>query len=136
MNGGVQLQFRRGGFTFISLIDREKVCESYMKRKKYPGYQISPTYTLGDVANTITPKGLNVVKKIGFVLPFYIANYKGGRNECFMYGIERKTLWYDYDLTSAYTSVMSMGGRPEYDTYRRLTPAELFKLSSEDILFC
>ena len=59
---------------------------------KYPGYQLSKTYQLGDVSKTITPKGLNAVKSVGLVLPFFIANYKGGRNECFMYGIDRKEL--------------------------------------------
>jgi hypothetical protein len=44
---------------------------------------------LGDVSKTMTPKGLQAIGEIGFVLPFYIANYKGGRNECFMYGIDK-----------------------------------------------
>lgn len=90
---------------------------------------------LGDVSNSITPKGLNVVKDIGFVLPLYIANYKGGRNECFMFGIDRDTMWYDYDLTNAYTTVMSMAGHPDYKNCKRLTYSELNSLSYEELLF-
>ena len=112
---------------------------NYVKSKwveeSYTGYQISSKYQLGDVSSTITPKGLNVIRDIGFVLPYYIYNYKGGRNECFMYGVERDTVWYDYDLTSAYTTVMSMAGHPEYESCRRISKSELKELSLEDILY-
>jgi len=50
---------------------------------------MSQKYLVGDVTSSITPKGMNVIQTIGFVLPYFIANYKGGRNECFMYGIDR-----------------------------------------------
>jgi hypothetical protein len=101
----------------------------------YKGYQISQAYPLGDVSATITPKGLNAVKSIGFVLPYYIANYKGGRNECFMYGIDRKTIWYDFDLTNAYTTVMAMAGHPDYKQYRRINEFDLNQMSNEEILY-
>lgn len=78
---------------------------------------------------------MNVIKDIGFVLPYYIYNYKGGRNECFMFGIDRDTEWFDYDLTSAYTTVMSMAGHPEYEACRRLNAGELISLSNVDKLF-
>jgi hypothetical protein len=52
-----------------------------------------------------------------------------------MYGIDRVTEWFDYDLTSAYTTVMSMGGQPKYDQYRRRTPRELNDLTTDEILF-
>lgn len=44
----------------------------------------------------------------------YLKNYRGGRNECFMYGVDNSQLWYDYDLTSAYTTAMSILGDPDY----------------------
>jgi hypothetical protein len=72
----------------LSSIGRSYV-KSIWNESGYKGYQISPKYLLGDVSTTITPKGLNVIKSIGFVLPYYTANYKGGRNECFMYGLDR-----------------------------------------------
>jgi hypothetical protein len=112
---------------------------SYVKyiwnSESYGGYQVSNKYRLGDVSSSITPKGLNVLQKIGTVLPFYIANYKGGRNECFMFGIDRVTKWFDYDLTSAYTSIMAMAGTPDYENCRRLSRGELINLSKEEILF-
>ena len=118
----------------LSSIGRKYV-KSIWKEQKYPGYQISNKFLLGDMSSTMTPKGLNVVKKIGFVLPYYLANYKGGRNECFMYGMDKTTMWYDYDLTSAYTTIMSMAGDPSYSQYRRLTECELKQLSVEEILY-
>ena len=74
-----EFKFNIGGLGVplsLSSIGRKYV-KYVWKETKYPGYQISPGYTLGDVSNTITPKGLNAIKKIGFVLPYYIANYKG-----------------------------------------------------------
>jgi hypothetical protein len=82
-----------GGFGVplsLSSLGRRYV-KSNWKENKYQGYQVSQSYPIGDVATTITPKGLNAVKQIGLILPYYIANYKGGRNECFMYGIDRET---------------------------------------------
>jgi len=75
------------------------------------------------------------VGKIGLVLPQYIANYKGGRNECFMYGMDQETVWYDYDLSSAYTTVLSMAGHPDYDNCRLITQIELAELTKEEILY-
>jgi hypothetical protein len=118
----------------LSSIGRKYV-KSVWKEMKYSGYQLSSKYLLGDVAKTMTPKGLHAVREIGFVLPFYIANYKGGRNECFMYGMDKTTNWCDYDLTSAYTTVMAMAGHPDYSKCRRLSSVELNKLTKEEILY-
>lgn len=74
----------------LSSIGRRYVKSSW-KESNYPGYQVSSKYLLGDVSKSMTPKGLHALKNVGFVLPYYIANYKGGRNECFMYGIDRDT---------------------------------------------
>lgn len=44
----------------------------------------------------------------------YISNYKGGRNECFRYGVDKKTVWSDYDMTSAYTTTIAGLGHTDY----------------------
>lgn len=120
----------------LSSIGRKYV-KSIWLENKYAGYQLSSKYMLGDVSKTMTPKGLDAVKGIGFVLPYYIANYKGGRNECFMYGVDKdvKTIWYDYDLTSAYTTVLSMAGHPDYGSCTRLSAEELKNLPQDEILY-
>ena len=129
--------FRLGGMGVpisLSSIGRKFVKNNW-KDNFYKGYQISGKYLLGDVSTAVTPKGLNKLEEVGLVLPYYIANYKGGRNECFMYGIDKLTNWFDYDLISAYTTVMSMAGHPDYKYCRRLSELELAKLTPDEILY-
>jgi hypothetical protein len=129
--------FRIGGTGVpisLSGIGRRYV-KSIWKDQKYPGYQISNKYLLGDVSKSMTPKGLHALQNVGFVLPYYIANYKGGRNECFMYGVDKETTWSDYDLTSAYTTVMAMAGHPDYAKQRKLTVLELEGLCEDEVLY-
>jgi hypothetical protein len=113
----------------------QKFVKNYWKTKSdYAGYQPNPLYNLGDVSSTITPKGLSNIN-IGLKIPYYIANYKGGRNESFMYGCDSsETIWYDYDLVSAYTTALALVGHPKYDQGSRLRREDLKKLSDEEII--
>lgn len=67
-------------------------------------------------------------------LGLYISSYKGGRNESFMYGINTNTVWYDYDLISAYTTVLAGAGHPDYKHAITLDASDLKELSNEEIL--
>jgi len=87
------------------------------------------------MSSLITPKGLFQTGEIGTILSMYISNYKGGRNESFMYGLDRQTMWYDYDLTSAYTTVMAGIGHPNYPKGRRISVSELKKMTPREIVF-
>jgi hypothetical protein len=87
------------------------------------------------MAKSNTPKGLNFNKNVGLYLSYYIANYKGGRNECFMYGTDLDTMWYDYDLTSAYTTVLAAAGHPDYRNARSLDINDLMEKDREEILY-
>lgn len=69
---------------------------------------------MGNADEVQTPKGLFATGDVGLHLSYYIGNYKGGRNESFMYGSENSTTWFDYDLTSAYTTAMSYASLPRY----------------------
>jgi hypothetical protein len=101
----------------------------------YKGYQISNKYLLGDSSATQTPKGLLTTSQTGLKIAYYIANYKGGRNECYMYGVDEVTKWTDYDLTSAYTTAMSALGNPDYNKGRMITVKQLEKMSFNEILY-
>jgi len=63
----------------------------YWRSKDYNGYQINPEYPLSNVSITSTPQGLNEIGLTGNFLNMFIKGMKGGRNECFMYGIDNKT---------------------------------------------
>ena len=67
-------------------------------------------------------------------LPYYTTLYRGGRNESFMYGYDDKTRWYDYDLTSAYTTLMCLLGDPNYDGVEVLSRTRLKRVSDDDLL--
>lgn len=41
-------------------------------------------------------------------------SYKGGRNECFAYGVLQTTPLYDYDLKNAYTTGLATVGAPDW----------------------
>lgn len=101
----------------------------------YKGYQISNKYLLGDSSATQTPKGLLTTSQTGLKLSYYIANYKGGRNEDFMYGVDIDTKWIDYDLTSAYTTAMAGLGNPDYNKGRMITIRQLEKMSFNEVLY-
>jgi len=61
-------------------------------------------------------------------MSYFIASYKGGRNESYMYGVDETTLWYDYDLISAYTTGMTLMGHPDYERSKMLDRKTLEKL--------
>lgn len=100
----------------------------YIKNKwlkdEYRGYQINVNYPLGDARASHTPKGINFGKTTLEMSNLYIGSYRGGRNECFRYGSDSSKTWYDYDLTSCYSTIMAMMGSPEYE------PTELERLAA------
>ena len=92
---------------------------TYVKNKwgsdNYKGYQLNAQYPLGDLQTSLVPRGVNALGLIGETLPMFTGSYRGGRNECFSYGMDKSTRWYDYDLTSCYSTIMSMCGDPQYE---------------------
>jgi len=106
----------------------------YIKNKwredEYKGYQINVNYPLGDVRQSHTPKGIQFGSTTLELSNLYIGSYRGGRNECFRYGIDRSTKWYDYDLVSCYSTIMGMMGQPSYEQ----TEAERVAALAENIM--
>ena len=49
--------------------------------------------------------------------------------------IKKNTIWFDYDLTSAYTTAMTALGNPDYNLSKYITLNELDKMTSKDIIF-
>jgi hypothetical protein len=118
----------------VSSLGQKYVKHYWNKFSFYKGYQLNPLYNIGEVSESVTPKGLSSSSTIGLKIPFYIANYKGGRNESFMYGCDSNTLWYDYDLISAYTTALSLIGDPDYKNCKTITLEKLTSFSDEEII--
>ena len=120
-------------------ISLSSLSASYVKNKweesGYQGYQINPKYLLGESGVLYTPKGLRATSEAGRKLGLYTANYRGGRNESYMYGVDEKTQWYDYDLIAAYPTAMAMLGNPDYKKARNLTLSKLKGMSDQDLIF-
>lgn len=57
---------------------------------------------------------------VHFELDFVTETYHGGRNEQFLFGICDEHVWRDHDLSSAYTTAMSLIGKPMWDQMHRV----------------
>ena len=65
----------------------------------------------------------------------YISNYKGGRNKSFMYGIAlNQNKWFDYDLVSTYTTILSNVGHSDYTKSVHLSITKLKEKSKDYLL--
>lgn len=112
-----------------------KFVKNHWEEINYEGYQIHPKILIGDANTVQTPIGLLHSSEIGLKLSLYISNYKGGRNESYMFGVDKDTYWFDYDLISAYTTILSNAGHPEYENGSSLTEEKLNELKIEELLF-
>ena len=122
--------------TILSNISNKFVKE-YWNRIGYPGYQleVAPEYLIGEASIIQTPLGLSEVGDLSLKLSLYISNYKGGQNESFMYSVDinNGNAWYDYDLVSAYTTILSMAEHPDNTNGVRIAKEDL-KLMNDDYL--
>lgn len=89
---------------------------------------------MGNAHEVQTPRGLFATGEVGLYLNHYIANYKGGRNESFMFGCDHRSLWYDYDLVSAYTTGMTHLALPDYARGGSIDSQKVLKLSNVELL--
>lgn len=102
----------------------------YWDDKKYKGYQIDPEYMLGDSLKVCTPVGVEKLGSVGGAYNMYVGAVKGGRNECLMFG-RKKIELFDWDITSCYTTIMSMLGNPDYKKGRYIGEKELEEMSKK-----
>lgn len=119
----------------LSSIGRKYVVKEWSNIfQKHLPYQVSGEYLMGNADEIQTPKGLFSTRNVGTHMSYFIANYKGGRNESFMYGMDDNTHWIDYDLTSAYTTGMADLALPDYYNAKLITKEELFSWGAEEFL--
>jgi len=69
------------------------VSSNYIKNKwqndSYRGYQIDAEYPIGDAQTSHTPHGIANLGRAGEMVNSFIGCFRGGRNECFAYGIDK-----------------------------------------------
>jgi hypothetical protein len=110
-----------------------RAVDKYWNSINYEGYQMSPMYSLADANKVYTFKGLFETGKIGDKLPLFIQTFRGGINESFCYGMDFSgKVWYDYDLTSAYTTVMYGLLNPNYVGASIISKNTFFKEIEKD----
>lgn len=120
----------------ISGISKAYVVKQWYIRK-YEGYQVSKDIMVGNLISKLTPKDARAIELSKYILPF-IRGYRGGRNESLMYGIDlmgNDKKWFDYDLTSAYTTVMSILGHPDTDKAVRIFNKTVENMSVNTLIF-
>lgn len=104
----------------------------------YKGYQVHSELSVGNLMSKITPKDARSTVLSKYLIA-YIAGYRGGRNESFMYGVDTinngERNWIDYDLTSAYTTVMSILGHPDIDKTYRVFNKTVEKMTDDTLLY-
>ena len=93
------------GIDPYEVVGKEQVVERYYS-KKYNRY--------------IRTKKDTEKKKLFYNANFLTECYHGGRNEQFWFGPSYESIWYDYDLSSAYPSAMTLIGRPVWNDIREL----------------
>lgn len=104
----------------------------------YGGYHIRSDIMVGNLVSKLTPKHARSIDLSRYIVQF-ISGFRGGRNESMMYGVDtisnNSHNWIDYDLTSAYTTVMSMLGHPDTDRAVRIFGKTVNGMSNNTLLF-
>ena len=109
------------GVNPLEIVGKEEIKEKYWS-KRFGRYQ--------------TKKKVVYLKKIHWSLDFFTECYHGGRNEQFWFGPAFDSIWYDYDLSSAYPSAMALIGRPDWDRCRPIRNTdELLGFRSAELAF-
>lgn len=100
------LGWQKEGADSNQILGRESIKEKFFSKKD--GYFKT---------KTVTP----LKEEAYFNEAFITETYHGGRNEQFIFGIADEGQWRDHDLSSAYTTAMSLIGMPDWDNVTNLT---------------
>lgn len=98
--------WEKDGLDSNQILGRETIKERFFSKKD--GY-----YKI----KTVTP----LKEDAHYNEAFITETYHGGRNEQFIFGIADEGQWRDHDLSSAYTTAMSLIGTPDWDNITNLT---------------
>ena len=109
------------GWDQYQLVGKYKTKDRYFNLK-YKQYNARDRYVYFD--------------KIHWKIDFVTECYHGGRNEQFWFGPAFEYDWYDWDIKSAYATVMSMIGQADWESCKFITDVdELLNYDVEDLAF-
>lgn len=89
----------------LALLGRENIKERVFSKKKGCFF-----------TKTSNP----LMEEVYFDESFITESYHGGRNEQFLFGVADEGQWRDHDLSSAYTTAMSLIGKADWRNIQRL----------------
>ena len=100
-------------------ITLSSLASSYLKshlvdNSPYHDPKDNAKFGLKNLSKVFTPTGVELAGDLPFYISYFLGSYHGGRNESFIYGIVRETV-YDYDLPGAYPTAMSLLDYPDWN---------------------
>jgi len=100
-------------------ITLSSLASSYLKsqlvdNKPYHDPKDNEKYGLKNLSKVFTPTGVELARDLPMYISYFLGSYHGGRNESYIYGIVRETV-YDYDLPGAYPTAMSLLDYPDWE---------------------
>jgi hypothetical protein len=87
-------------------------------------------FNVKDLPRLFTPKGVEMSGGLTEWLSYFLACYKGGRNENYVYGLTRGDVR-DLDIKSAYTVALSLLQYPRYKDIRHVVEVDGSQLVGE-----
>lgn len=96
-----------------------KMIEKRLVNSEYSLPTSSGKFSEGKIKELYTPKGINLSDGLSDYLYLFVASYRGGRNESYKYGIVNECL-YDYDLTGAYPTALSLLDYPDPERIKKV----------------
>lgn len=72
----------------VSSMSRNYIVNEWLKMK-YRGYQPKSGLSMGNMSSLLSPKGARSEGFTSYLVPF-LASYRGGRNESYMYGVDKE----------------------------------------------
>jgi len=118
--------------TVLSIMDWEKSKEdrlSILGKERFdrPRYNKSLGYAVKEVSEVY-------IERVQWAIDFVTETYHGGRNEQFWYGPAPEGKWRDLDLSSAYTTAMSLLRKARWRESRQLDSVD--GIGPFDLAFC
>lgn len=98
--------WERAGYDVNTLLGREIIATNKYNKRLHRRIKVNQTVDS---------------EKVHWHIPFVTESYHGGRNEQLIYGPAPRGDWRDLDLSSAYTTAMSLIHAPRWDELRHVT---------------